>query len=162
MKWPWISGELPEEFVRRAAARGKWSFVWRIGILGWSVPLICGVNLWFNSLTRYSRFTVLVASLLLCLPAGVVVGLGLYGGARETHEECREFWLRQRGRGKASFVWRYGVLSYGLSMFSVFAILSSLAVGFNYQIILVNLVLWPAGGLVCGLWLWFRYERKYR
>lgn len=115
MKWPWISGELPEEFVRRAAARGKWSFVWRIGILGWSVPLICGVNLWFNSLTRYSRFTVLVASLLLCLPAGVVVGLGLYGGTRETHEECREFWLRQRGRGKASFVWRYGVLGYGLS-----------------------------------------------
>lgn len=47
-------------------------------------------------------------------------------------------------------------------MFSVFAILGPLAVGFNYQIILVNLVLWPAGGLVCGLWLWFRYERKYR
>jgi hypothetical protein len=155
----WFDG-----FLRREAAKGKWRFVWRIGILAWSIPLVCGLNIWFHQLTNYAWLTVLVLSLIVCLPAGVVVGLGFYRNARRSPEELREFWRRQMMRGRASFVWRYGVIRYGFPLFIAFTIICLLTTGLRQgmAIVLFNALLWTAGGIVFGVILWSEANRKYQ
>ena len=163
MKWPLITEASCESILRREAEKGKWSFVWRIGVLCWGILMVCALNSWFDRLRTYPRITILVPSLLFCLPAGAIAGLGLYDDAQKTEEERRDSWLRQKNRGEASFVWRFGVLRFGVPMFFFLTVLCALTFGFRYPgLIIFNLVVCLTGGAIVGLLLWSRFEKKHQ
>jgi hypothetical protein len=162
MEWPRISEEWFDEFLRRAAAKGKWSFTWRIGILAWGGAMVCGLNWWFDSMTSYPRLAVLVLTVLVCLPAGALLGSVLYARAQKTPGERRETWLQQKKCGKASFVWRYGVLRFGGPMFLVLTTLLLFTIGVVFQMIAFCFLLCLMGGAVWGAWVWSRLETKYQ
>jgi hypothetical protein len=160
MKRPWLTDEWWEEFLRQESEKGKWRFVWRIGILGWGILMVWATNLWFAGLTRYSRLTTLVVSVLVWLPAGAVVGLGLWLATKKVEKERREFWLRQKKWGKGSFVLRYGVLRFGAPMF-MFTALCTLTLPSQYMAMtILNLIVWLLGGAFFGVLLWHRLETK--
>ncbi len=160
---PWITEEFWEQFLRRQASKGKWSFVWRVGILGWGVAMVCATSFWFYHLTRYSHLTIIVVNLLVWLPAGAIVGLGLWSSSRKTDDERREFWLQQKKRGKVSFVLRHGVLRFGIPMFFIFTALCIITLRSLPSLIIVsNLLILLSGGAIVGLRVWTRLERKYQ
>ena len=72
-------------------------------------------------------------------------------------------WEKNRSKGKSHFVWRYGVLGWGLCMFVVMTVLNyirhpdSLA-----QTLIINAIIWPIGGYVWGVWMWAISERAYK
>ncbi len=163
MRWPWITEEFWEQFLRRQAAKGKGSFVWRIGILGWGLAMVCAASFWFFHLTRYSHLTIIVVNLLVWLPAGAIVGLGLWSSSRKTDDERREFWLQQKKRGRTSFVLRYGVLRFGIPMFCIFTALCIITLRSLPSFIMVwNLLIVLSGGAIFGLRVWARLARKYQ
>ena len=166
MKWPLITEESLAEFFRQEAGKGKWSFLWRIGILGCGFVMVCALNFWFDRLRTYPRITILLPSPLFGLPAGATVGLGLYHDAQKTEVKRRDScnsWLWRKNSGEAGFVWRYGVLRFGVPMFFFLTVLCTLAFGFRHPgLIFFNLVVCLIGGAIFGLIFWSRFERKYR
>jgi len=152
-----------EDFMRREAARGKWSFVVRIGLLAWGVPVLCAINLWFAGLTRYPPLRVLLFSLAFWLPAGVLLGLGLYKNLCKTPDERREQWLRNVQGGELRFVWRYGVLAFGGTMFLALSILISLTLrAYPATVLAFVFAACSIMGAAFGCVLWSNLERKYQ
>ncbi len=153
-----------EELLRRQAAKGKWAFVWRVGLLGWGIPMVCAINFWFDRLTDYPRLTVLCISLIVWLVAGIILGLGCFSNARKSPEESRELWLQRRRKGEGHFVWRYGVLCFGVPMFVAF---TTLGLGtpavrhLGVKFIILNLAVMLLAGVVLGVTLWSGLERRY-
>jgi hypothetical protein len=70
-----------------------------------------------------------------------------------------ERWERIRRRGRRSFVWRWGVLAWGLPtgvLFSVMMIVQpDESIGSAMGTAAVALVVFPLGGLVWGNLMWF-------
>jgi hypothetical protein len=151
-----------EQFLQRQAARGKWSFVVRIGLLAWGIPMLCAVNGWFGRWTRYPRLTVFLLSLALWLPAGIAVGLGFYENARRTPNERRERCLELMRRGPISFVWRYGILGFGGTMFLAFSILIVLILRtYPGPVLTWIFALCLLAGFICGVVFWSLLEKTY-
>ena len=151
-----------DDFMRREAARGKWSFLVKIGLIGWGVLMLCAINLWFLLLTNYPPLRTFLLSLVFWLIAGVSVGLGFYRNAQWTREEQRERWMQQRQRGETSFVWRYGVLRFGTPIFGTFSVL----LGFTAPKVPVMLFTWVLAlslvfGAAFGIILWAQLEKKF-
>jgi hypothetical protein len=149
-----------EDFMRREAARGKWTFVVRIGFLAWGIPLLCAINWWFHSLTHYPPLKVLPFSLVFWLPSSILLGLGLYRNAQKTPDELREQWLRNLERGEARFVWRYGVLCFGGPMFVAFSILIPLTLR-SYPLAMLTFVFAACSilGAAFGCVVWSNLRR---
>jgi hypothetical protein len=163
MKWVQTTNEWWDSFLRQQAEKGKWSFVLRIGVIGWGGLMVVATNHWFDRWTNYHPLTVLVVSLLLWLPAGAIVGLGLYTVAQRTDDERREFWLRQKQRGVVSFVLRYGVFGMGVPLFVLFTAFCLLTLGFRFHgLISFNFASCLTAGTLFGLLLWSRCEKKYQ
>jgi hypothetical protein len=150
-----------DDSMHRQAARGKWSYVMRVGLLAWSIPLLCAINWWFYRWTQYSPLTVFLFSLAFGLPAGILMGLASYKNALRTPEERREWRLQQVRRGAASFAWRHGVLGFGIPMFLAFSVLIVLTLR-SYP---DRLVVFVAAdcllfGTVFGVGLWAVHEKN--
>jgi antibiotic biosynthesis monooxygenase (ABM) superfamily enzyme len=88
---------------------------------------------------------------------------------RLSEEEKRNSWFELKKRGRKRFVWRYGILLWGLWMFLVFSIWTlfrgprthALSIAKYISLIILNLIVWSIGGLVFGLFLWSRLQKKY-
>lgn len=67
-------------------------------------------------------------------------------------------------QGRSKFVWRYGVLGWGVSTAILFSLLMAGAEGwdgFLFKLILA-LVIFPIGGYVWGRIMWAFLERKHQ
>jgi len=88
---------------------------------------------------------------------------------RYSEEERRNFWFETRKRGRKRFVWRCGILQWGLWMFLVLSIWSlflgprthALSIAEYITLIIVNLIVCSTGGLLFGLILWSYLQKKY-
>ena len=152
-----------DAFMRREAARGKWSFVVRVGLLTWGVPMLCAINWWFYRWTQYPALTVFLYSLAFWLPAGIAIGLGSYKQALRSPEERREWRLQQLRRGALSFAWRSGVLGFGIPMFIAFGVLIVLTMRSCPPKVLAFIVAdCLVFGAVFGVALWSAIEKNYQ
>jgi hypothetical protein len=71
-------------------------------------------------------------------------------------------WAATRAQGRWSFVWRTGVLQWGLIMFGVMGGSQAAQHPDRWMYILaVNLPLWFCGGVLFGLLTWHLTERSY-
>ena len=74
-------------------------------------------------------------------------------------------WDTLRARGKWSFILIKGVLFWGGSMFVIMGLfLPSLTHSPNAltpRLLIANAVIWPLGGLLWGVTVWWLMERKY-
>ena len=114
-----------------------------------------------RSLLRPDAHT--VVSLLVWLSVGAIVGLVLWNQALKTEAERRELWRQQKERGKPSFVWRYGALHWGTPVLFIFTAMCFLSLrSLPLVIIACNLLFCLYGGVVFGLRLWSRLEKRYQ
>ncbi len=125
--------------------------------------MLCAINWWFYRWTKYPGLTVILVSLAFWLAAGVAVGLGFYRNARGTPEEQHQRRLELMRRGPVSFVWRYGVLTFGGAMFLAFSALILLTLQAYPRAMFAWLLgLCLLGGIISGVVLWSILEEKYR
>jgi len=70
--------------------------------------------------------------------------------------------IRELGRSK--FVWRYGVLGWGLTTAILFSLLMACAEGWDGFLfkLIPALVIFPIGGYAWGRIMWAFFERKWR
>lgn len=88
----------------------------------------------------------------------------------DVEEKHREAWLQIKAMGKRRYVWRVGVLRWGLVVFAIWTPLMlmvgprthKLSSGEIAAVIIVSLFLWTVGGYVFGNWMWRMMESKYR
>lgn len=90
--------------------------------------------------------------------------------ARDSEKERRQAWLLIKAKGRKRYVWRYGVMGFGLSSFAI-ATPAVLIFGPSthklsmFEIIaatILSFVVWTAGGYVLGLSMWKTLDNKYR
>jgi hypothetical protein len=88
---------------------------------------------------------------------------------RHTEEERRKLWLEIKAKGRRRFVWRSGVLGWGLP---VFAIWTPLMLFFgpsthraslpeNVGIIVFSLLIWMLAGYLYGHRMWKTLHKRY-
>jgi len=72
-------------------------------------------------------------------------------------------WANTRERGRASFVWRSGVVCWGLPMAIVWPIAMGFFQGWDRVKVLwpISLILFPIGGIFFGRMVWSIAERNY-
>lgn len=77
-------------------------------------------------------------------------------------------WEEIRAKGKKHYIWNYGVLRWGFSMFIAMTIAQSINLSVAnltlkkvLVIILVNLILFPIGGYFFALLTWRSCEKKF-
>ncbi len=72
-------------------------------------------------------------------------------------------WERTREAGKGKFILYYGVLGWGLIAGLLFSIidLALHAESFSWDGVMINLIIFPLGGIWMGHWLWKKAERGY-
>ena len=88
----------------------------------------------------------------------------------DVQEKHREAWLQIKAQGKQRYVWRTGVLRWGLAVFAIWTPLMlivgprthPLSLGEIIGVIVISLFLWTVGGYVFGSWMWRTMENKYR
>jgi len=98
------------------------------------------------------------------LRAGIFSRLNRY-----TEEDRREYWLKMKTMGRRQFVWRHGLLRWGLPVFAIFTPLmffispgshpwsKPAIIGF----ILFSFVVWTIGGYCVGRITWSVMEKRY-
>jgi hypothetical protein len=84
-----------------------------------------------------------------------------------TDEQRRVYWLREKEVGKTRFIWRVGMLRFGLPLFLVFAILGATtplnpishpeAIPHYVLFVLFDLVMCCAFGTLWGMWMWWKH-----
>ena len=78
----------------------------------------------------------------------------------------RQSWEQTRARGKWSFVWRAGVLAWGLTSAFIWSAVMAWGDGWSLQAFLWHFRLavigFPLGGILFGLFVWWWSERNYR
>lgn len=90
--------------------------------------------------------------------------------SRDPDEERRQVWLQIRAKGMKRYVWRTGVIGWGLPVFAIF---TPLMLGFGprthhlskAEIVgstIFSLFVWMAGGYVFGRLMWKTLEKRYR
>jgi hypothetical protein len=81
---------------------------------------------------------------------------------RLTDGERRDHWLKQKKKGKNSFIWRIGILRWAVPMFLIMTVVFQLRdPAMLWFTVLINLVIWPIAGTFYGYWVWSRLEKKY-
>jgi hypothetical protein len=88
---------------------------------------------------------------------------------RCSEEEKRNSWFDAKKRGNKRFLWRYGIFQWGLIEFLVLSIWAlflgprthALSIAKYISLIILNLIVCSIGGLVFGLFLWSRLQKKY-
>ena len=88
---------------------------------------------------------------------------------RYSEEEKCNRWFEVQKTGRKRFVWRYGILQWGLLEFLVLSIwflffaprTHALSTAKSIGLIILNIVVCSIGGLVFGLFLWSRLHKKY-
>lgn len=78
-------------------------------------------------------------------------------------EKQRERWTRIRSGGRKNFIWKYGVLGWGVAVAVVWAIVMAAWNGWTQLPILLPLALvtFPFGGYVLGAMMWRQSETAY-
>ena len=74
-----------------------------------------------------------------------------------------QIWERTRQVGKRKFILYYGVLGWGLIAGLLFSLidLALHSESFSWNSVMINLIIFPLGGIWMGNWLWKRTERGY-
>ena len=72
-----------------------------------------------------------------------------------------EKWARASRLGRNRFVWRYGILGWGLPTAILFSLMRGYSEGWDQLpvILAISLVLFPLGGILVGRVMWRRLER---
>ena len=80
-----------------------------------------------------------------------------------TNDKSTEKWARFSELGRSQFVWRYGVLGWGLSTAIVFALFQSYTLGWSgfFIHLIPALILFPLGGILWGRFMWWFLERTH-
>ncbi|MGL5390800.1 MAG: hypothetical protein ACRDA8_05310, partial [Shewanella sp.] len=73
-------------------------------------------------------------------------------------------WKSIRVKGKRHFIWRYGVLYWGVTTAVLWSLLSYFFQPSDpvWLMPLIALVLFPLGGIPLGYYLWHSSEAKYK
>lgn len=72
-------------------------------------------------------------------------------------------WAEVRAKGRQAFVWRNGVLQWGLTMCGVFVGMQTAQTPSRLPLILlINVPAWFVGGLLFGFLTWHFSERSYK
>jgi hypothetical protein len=87
----------------------------------------------------------------------------LFGSPSPTQ---RERWRQLKAKGKKRFILRRGVMGFGGLMFVVMTISEFVrkkpSIWPEYVfVVILNLLIWPLGGYVWGLWMWHFYEKWF-
>lgn len=77
------------------------------------------------------------------------------------------YWLREKEVGKARFIWRVGILRFGLPLLLLFAILGATtflnpishpeAILYYALFVLFDLVMGCTVGTLWGMWMWWKH-----
>ncbi|WNO07929.1 hypothetical protein [Teredinibacter sp. KSP-S5-2] len=79
------------------------------------------------------------------------------------NEKQLALWEKERTRGKWHFIFVRGVLSWGLPMLVAMAFVNRpFAEGLTSSRAIIHCVIWPIGGILFGVTLWFVQEKRYR
>lgn len=78
-------------------------------------------------------------------------------------KEQVESWRKIRKKGFVRFLLENGLLAWGLPMFIAMAFITKpFAEGFASKAAIVHYVMWPLGGIIYGVTVWWLSERRYR
>jgi hypothetical protein len=74
-----------------------------------------------------------------------------------------EKWAKFSKLGRAGFVWRYGILGWGIPTAILFVLLQGYLDGWDGLLfkLIPALVLFPLGGIVWGRFMWAFLERRH-
>jgi len=89
---------------------------------------------------------------------------------RNVEEERRQAWLQIRAKGKRRYIWRDGVMGWGLPVFAIFTPLMLIFGPSTHQLSMAEIVgttifsflVWLVGGYFFGVWMWNTFDNKYR
>jgi len=128
------------------------------------VPLVAVGVLWFivSRTMKYFRRRAENRSALSALGAG--------SPPRVEDEERRRAWLQIKAKGKKQYVWRVGVIGWGLPVFAIFTPIMIIFGPRMHQlsraeiggITVVSLLVWLVSGYFFGLSTWKSSCKKYR
>lgn len=119
------------------------------------LPLVVIVVLWFAWRgTKYFRRRV-------AYPSGLPLS--------DADEKRRQAWLQVRAKGKKRYVWRTGVMGWGLCCFAIFTPTMLFLGPRTHQVttteilgtVVLNFFLFAIGGYVFGLTMWKTFNNKY-
>jgi hypothetical protein len=85
-------------------------------------------------------------------------------------EERRQAWLQIKAKGRKRYVWRTGVMGWGLPVFVIFTPAMLIFGPRTHQLskaeiagaIIFSLLGWIVGGYLFGLSMWKTFDKKYR
>jgi len=85
-------------------------------------------------------------------------------------EERRQAWLQIRAKGKKRYVWRTGVMGWGLSVFAIFTPVMLIFGPRTHQLskteivgtMIFSLLVWMVAGYFFGLSMWKTFDKRYR
>jgi hypothetical protein len=128
------------------------------------VPLVGLGVVWFI-VFRFGKYFRLRAERLI---ASLFPGTGTF--ERYTEEERRQAWLQIKARGRRRYVWRAGVIGWGLPVFAIFTPLMLIFGLGTLQLsqtkiaalVMSSLLMWILGGYLFGSSMWRKLDEKYR
>jgi hypothetical protein len=79
------------------------------------------------------------------------------------NDKSAEKWAKFSEMGRSRFVWRYGVLGWGLSTAILFSLWNGFSDGWDGFLfkLIPALVLFPLAGIVWGRFMWWFLERTH-
>jgi hypothetical protein len=89
---------------------------------------------------------------------------------RNMDEERRQAWLQIKAKGKKRYIWRTGVMGWGLSVFAIFTPVMLIFGPRTHQLSMAEIVgttilsffVWMVAGYFFGLSMWKTFDNKYR
>jgi len=84
--------------------------------------------------------------------------------------ERREAWLQIKAKGRKRYVWRTGVVGWGLPVFAIFTPVMLIFGPRTHQLskaeiagtTIITLLIWIVGGYLFGLSMWKTLDKRYR
>jgi hypothetical protein len=88
----------------------------------------------------------------------------------DKEQQRRQAWLQIKAKGKKRYVWRTGVMGWGLPVFAIFTPLMLILGPRTHQLsnaeiagtTIISLLIWIVGGYLFGLSMWKTLDKRYR
>ena len=88
---------------------------------------------------------------------------------QDQEEQRRQAWLNIKAKGKRRYIWRTGVIGWGLSVFAIFTPTTLIFGPRTHQLSITEIVaetmlsffVWMVAGYFFGLWMWKTFDKKY-
>src|SRR5260370_14830250 len=96
------------------------------------------------------------------------LGAGTFKG--HTDEKRRQAWLETKAKGRRRYVWRKGVIGWGLPVFAIFTPLMLILGPSTHELsraetagaVILSLLVWILAGYLFGRSMWRMFDNRYR